>query len=211
MTIKKIGIIALGVIVAAGLVAGALYRFKLTKAELTNIALTEKLRLSDATQAQTQERFDLLGEVSTLKILALERTVAEKDQASQGILTKSATEIRAIRNQKGELQGKYDTLEGAALVLTSKVTVQGDEIGVLKLTVGEMQTRDLIRLQNIKALTGQLDECQVLLAKSIKNTASIIKKGWILKIFDRLKFGPSAMIGSDGKPHFGIGAVLAVN
>lgn len=208
---KKIGLIALAIVIVIGLVAGALYRFKLVKAELTNITLAEKLRLSEATQAQTQEKFDLLGEISTLKISALEKTVIEKEQASQAIVVKQASEIKALRFTAGTWEDKYNRLEPECLKLSAKVTAQGDEIGVLKLTIGEMQTRDLIRLQNIKALTCQLDECQDLLAKSIKNTASIIKKGWILKIFDRLKFGPGGGIGSDGKGHIGIFAILAVN
>jgi predicted nucleic acid-binding Zn-ribbon protein len=196
---------------AISLVVGNIYQRKLSRAGLINDELKKALQALQTDYKNIREKFNLLGEVSTLKILALNRQIIEKDRAAEVILVKKENEIRALRFTAGTWESKYGTLEGEALRLSAKVTALGAVIEPLKLANAELETRDLTRLANIEAIGKKLEECQKLLGVSIANTDSVIKKGWMLKIFDNVKFGPGLFVGPDGQFRIGIGAVWAIN
>ena len=201
----------LAVILFISLAAGLFYQQKFAKAELTQAVLIEKARILETERIAIREKFNLLGKASTIRIDALAKQLIEKDRASQAILVKTAKQIRDLRLTAGTWEDKYNRLEPEALQLTAKVQAQDETIGVLNLTIGELQARDLIRLDHIGALEGKLGECQKLLDISIANTNSILKKGWFWKLFGNIKIGPGVVMGIDGKPSFGVGAVWAVN
>jgi len=95
--------------------------------------------------------------------------------------------------------------------LTAKVKLQGETIGLLKLTVSEMEGQHNEDIKYIADLETKYEKCQSLLDISIANTASILKKSWLLKLFGNIKVGPGVVMGIDGKPSFGVGAVWAIN
>ena len=201
----------LAVILFISIAAGLFYKQRLAKAELTQAVLIEKARLLEADRQAIREKFNLLGQASTDRIDALTKQIIEKDRASQSIIAMKNNEIKALRFTAGTWEEKYNRLEPEALQLTAKVQAQDEIIGVLKLQVGELKARDLIRLEHIGALEGKLEECQRLLNISIANTASILKKSWILKLFGKIKIGPGGGFGIDGKGSMGIYAIWAIN
>jgi len=211
LKVKKYFPWILAVILFISLAAGLFYKQKFAKADITNQILAEKARLLEADRKAIREKFNLLGEVSTIKIMALQKLVTEKDNASQLIVVKQANEIKALRFTAGTWEDKYNRLEPEALQLTAKVQVQDETIGLLKLSIGELNDRDLVRLEYIGALEGKLGECQRLLNISIANTNSILKKSWFWKLFGKIKIGPGGGFGINGKGNVGIYAIWAIN
>ena len=198
MTWKTILLVVVITVVLIGGIAGALYKQKLTQAELTNNALIERAQKLSREKIAIQKKFDLLGKVSTLRISTLQTQITEKDRASQAILTLKSAEIKKLRFTAGSWEEKYNRLEPECLQLSAKVAAQNETIGLLKLTINEMENLDSVRVENINELTGKLTECQSLLDISIKNTKSILRRSWVLKIFDRLSIVAGAGIGADG-------------
>ena len=211
LKVKKYSPWILAVILFISLAADLFYKQRLAKAEITQAVLIEKARLLEADRQAIREKFNLLGEVSTIKILILQKLVIEKDQAAQAILVKTAKQIKALRFTAGTWEDKYNRLEPECLQLTAKVAAQDETICVLKLANTELNVRDVIRLEYIGELEGKLGECQTLLDISIKNTASILKKGWLFKLFGNIKIGPGGGFSIDGKGSIGIYAIWAIN
>ena len=186
------------------LVVGVLFtsnwfeRQRRIKAELTNIELKERARLLELEREAMRKKFLLLGEASTVKIGEWMAKYRSAETKAAGIQVKSAAEIRAIRTQAGELQTRYDVLEIEALRLTDKVAALNLVIEPLRLANAELETRDLTRLAQIEHLQGQLGECQKLLNVSIDNTDSLLKKSWVLKLFDKVCVVAGVSIGIDG-------------
>jgi len=201
----------LGVVLFISVGAGLFYKQKSIKAAITNIILAEKLRISKSETAYIRVKFKLLGDTSTVIIDQWKDRAEVAESKVDNIQVKSSADIKAIRNQKGELQSRYDTLEFEALKMSDKVSAQSSLILALKGEIGELHVRDNVRLEHIGALEGKLEECQKLLDISIANTASILKKSWLLKLFGNIKIGPGLLMGVDGHPHFGIGALWAIN
>jgi len=201
----------LAVVLLISLVTGLLYKQRLDRAALTQAVLIEKARILEADRNAIREKFNLLGKASTIKITVLQKTITEKDSASQLIVVKQANEIKALRFTVGSWEDRYNRLEPEALQLSAKVGALEGVIEPLKQANAELEIRDLIRLEHIGELEGKLGECQNLLKVSIANTNSILKKGWLFKLFGNIKIGPGLLMGVDGHPHFGIGALWAIN
>ena len=201
----------LGVVLFISVGAGLFYKQKSIKAAITNIILAEKLRISKSETAYIRVKFKLLGDTSTVIIDQWKDRAEVAESKVDNIQVKSSADIKAIRNQKGELQSRYDTLEFEALKMSDKVSAQSSLILALKGEIGELHVRDNVRLEHIGALEGKLEECQKLLDISIANTASILKKSWLLKLFGNIKVGPGGGFSIAGNGSVGMYAIWAIN
>jgi len=211
LKVKKYSPWILAVILFISLAADLFYKQRLAKAEITQAVLIEKARLLEADRQAIREKFNLLGQASTIKIESLTKQIIEKDRASQSILVKTAKQIRDLRLITGTWESKYGILEGEALQLTAKVKAQDETIGLLHLAMAELNDRDKFRAEHIEALEGKLGECQRLLDISIANTNSILKKGWFWKLFGNIKIGPGGGFSISGHGDIGIYAIWAIN
>ena len=201
----------LAVILFLSVGAGLFYKQKFAKAELTNIRLAEEKRiLAESYSSDRAERIKK-DKAKNVVILSLKQQTIEKDRASQAIVVKQANEIKALRFTVGTWEDRYNLLEPEALQLTAKVKLQGETIGLLKLTVSEMEGQHNDDNNYITELETKFEKCQSLLDISIANTASILKKGWLLKLFGNIKVGPGGGFGIDGKGSVGIYAIWAIN
>ena len=201
----------LAVILFLSVGAGLFYKQRLIKAELTQAVLIEKARILKSEVEYIRVKFKLLGDTSTVAINQWKDRAEAAESKVDSIQVKSAADIRAIRNQKGELQSRYDVLEFEALKMSDKVSAQSGLILALKGEITELHVRDNVRLEYIGELEGKIGECQRLLNISIANTNSILKKGWLFKLFGNIKIGPGGGFGIDGKGSIGIYVIWAVN
>jgi len=201
----------LAVVLLISLVTGLLYKQRLDRAALTQAVLIEKARILEADRNAIREKFNLLGKASTIKITVLQKTITEKDSASQLIVVKQANEIKALRFTVGSWEDRYNRLEPEALQLSAKVGALEGVIEPLKQANAELEIRDLIRLEHIGELEGKLGECQNLLKVSIANTNSILKKGWLFKLFGNIKVGPGGGFSIAGNGSVGMYAIWAIN
>ena len=201
----------LAVILFISLAAGLLYQQKFAKAKLTNIRLVEEKRiLAESYSSDRAERIKK-DKAKNIIILSLKQQTIEKDRASQLIVVKQANEIKALRFTAGSWESRYNLLEPECLQLTAKVAVQDETIGLLKLTISEMECQHNEDIEYIAGLEMKFAKCQRLLNISIANTDSILKKGWLFKLFGNIKIGPGGGFSIDGKGSIGIYAILAIN
>jgi len=211
LKVKKYSPWILAVILFISLAAGLFYKQKFAKAELTQVRLIEEKRiLAESYSSDRAERIKK-DKAKNIIILSLKQQTIEKDNASQLIVVKQANEIKALRFTVGSWEDRYNRLEPEALQLTAKVAAQDETIGLLKLTISEMECQHNEDIEYIAGLEMKFVKCQRLLDISIANTASILKKGWLFKLFGNIKIGPGGGFSIDGKGSIGIYAIWAIN
>ena len=202
---------AIGVIAVIAIVSAGLFRYRLVQAELTNMTLIEREKLLE--QAFKLDRESRIAKDRKRNELLLEYRgkLLVSEKYTESIITKKDGEIKALRFMAGSWEDKYNRIEPECLQLSAKVESQETTIGILHLTVSELELQVKDDREYIDGLELKFKECQRLLDISIANTKSILRKSWVLKLFDKVKFGPVAIIGTDIKSHFGLGIMWAVN
>lgn len=201
----------LAVILFISLAAGLFYQQKFAKAELTQVRLIEEKRiLAESYSSDRAERIKK-DKAKNVVILSLKQQTIEKDRASQAIVVKQANEIKALRFTAGTWEDRYNRLEPECLQLTVKVKLQDETIGLLKLTIGEMEDQHNENVEYIAGLETKFEKCQRLLDISIANTDSILKKSWFWKLFGNIKIGPGGGFSIAGNGDIGIYAIWAIN
>lgn len=210
MTWKKAALIGLVVFVILAGIGGALHKQAMTRAALTQAVLIERAQKLSQEREALRVKFDLLGKISTLKILEKEKAAAEAVAEAQKIKVKSAGEIARLRTLSLTWQEKYNLLEPECLKQSDVILGLNYAITLKDSAIEELKSRDLIRLEYIDGLQKQLTECETLLDKSLKNTASILKRPWLWRVFDNVEFGPGLVIGTDGKARIGLAMIYSI-